>query len=259
MEKEKKKLLLVAVSVGVFLAIVISVAVLFLMPKASEAPAYSSARPITPGQQPASVDSYDLLRNNESVMGLLPAPTATASQETNFYINGEPYTSLYMETQNSDNSSQVTINIPRPSAAAVPDTPVNAPVPAQPPVTPSPPAATPRASTSPSATGTSTPNTAARPASSAQPVSASPPRNRIDYWVQTGSFTAKIRAENVRETLALKGIVSIIENREVDGKTWYRVRMGPYTSEAEANYWLTLVKTIEGFSDSQVWQSPSYR
>jgi DedD protein len=276
MDKEKKKLLLVAVSVGVFLAIAISVAVLLLMPKASEGPAYSSYPIISAGQQPASVDSYDLVRNNENILGLLPAPNATASQETNFYINGEPYASLYMETQNSDNNSQVTINIPRPSAAAVPDaTPANPQRPAQTPAatTQSPaPVATAPATTAPAAqTPQRSPTTNASSSASASPqrttttpasaavTQSAPVRSRIDYWIQTGSFTAKIRAESARETLASKGIVSLIENRDIEGTTWYRVRIGPYTTEAEANYWLALVQKLEGFSGSQVWQTPSYR
>jgi len=271
MDKEKQKLLLVAVSVGVFLAIAISVAVLFLMPIASEGAAYSSNRPVLAGQPPASVDSYDLVRSNENVLGLLPAPVATANQETNFYINGEPYASLSMESTSGENNSQVTINVPRPSAAAVPDTQVTNTQTARPPAQTAPaaaPAPAPAAVTSapraPASTpASSSPNTtAARPpaaSSNTAPANNTANRNRIDYWVQTGSFTAKIRAENVKETLAAKGIVSLIENRDVNGSTWYRVRIGPYTSEAEANYWLALVKTIEGFSESQIWQTPSYR
>jgi DedD protein len=38
----------------------------------------------------------------------------------------------------------------------------------------------------------------------------------------------------------------------VDGRIWYRVRVGPYTSENEASYWLALVKAIDGFGESQV-------
>ncbi|MCL1930397.1 MAG: SPOR domain-containing protein [Treponema sp.] len=70
--------------------------------------------------------------------------------------------------------------------------------------------------------------------------------------MQTGAFSTKIRAEGAKESLASKGITSIIDNRDIDGKTWYRVRVGPYTSETEANYWLALVKSIDGFGDSQV-------
>jgi DedD protein len=38
----------------------------------------------------------------------------------------------------------------------------------------------------------------------------------------------------------------------VDGQTWYRVRVGPYTSENEAGYWLALVRAINGFDQSQI-------
>jgi DedD protein len=80
-----------------------------------------------------------------------------------------------------------------------------------------------------------------------------------DYWVQAGSFAAKARAEDVKETLASKGITSIIENRDVNGATYFRVRIGPYTSQTEADYWLSLIKSINGFEDSQIWQSRSVR
>jgi DedD protein len=73
--------------------------------------------------------------------------------------------------------------------------------------------------------------------------------------VQTGAFSAKIRADDARELLASKGITSIVENRQINGRTWYRVRLGPYTSESEANYWLALVRSIDGFGESQVRQT----
>jgi DedD protein len=82
------------------------------------------------------------------------------------------------------------------------------------------------------------------------------PKTQQDYWVQTGAFSAKIRAEGAKESLADKGITSIIDDREVDGKTWYRVRVGPYTSETEARYWLALVQSIDGFNGSQVRSDP---
>jgi DedD protein len=73
-----------------------------------------------------------------------------------------------------------------------------------------------------------------------------------DYWIQTGAFSALVRAEDAKESLAAKGLSSIIDNREVDGKIWYRVRVGPYTSENEAGYWLVLVQAIDGFGESQI-------
>jgi DedD protein len=97
------------------------------------------------------------------------------------------------------------------------------------------------------------------PAAVAKPAAQSPAKATSDtskthnnYWVQTGAFSTKIRAEGAKESLASKGITSIIDNRDIDGKTWYRVRVGPYMSENEAKYWLALVKTIDGFTDSQI-------
>jgi DedD protein len=97
----------------------------------------------------------------------------------------------------------------------------------------------------------------ASPASSAASGASSRPRARSqeDYWIQTGAFSALVRAESAKEILASKGLVSIIDDREVEGQTWYRVRVGPYTSENEANYWLALVRAIDGFNGSQVRSS----
>lgn len=262
MEKEKKKLLLVAVSVGVFLVIIISAAILILTPKSSGTRTAFS-QPIAAGPvrtQPASVDASEMVRNADDIRGIQTPPSVSASQETNFYISGEvPVETIKIE---GDTPANVTINVPKPSAAAVPDTPAAsevrsgsavpapavsrspAPAPARPVPAAAKPAATPAARPA-----------AARPAT----VQPAPSKTHNDFWVQTGAFTAKVRAEGVKETLASKGITSIIENREVEGKTWYRVRVGPYTSETEANYWLALVKSIEGFGDSQVRQTVSVR
>jgi DedD protein len=90
------------------------------------------------------------------------------------------------------------------------------------------------------------------PAARAAPRSAAVSRAQRDYWIQTGAFSALVRAEDVKETLASKGLSSIIDDGEVDGQTWYRVRVGPYTSENEASYWLALVRAINGFDQSQI-------
>ena len=236
MKKEMKKLLLVAVSVGLFLVVIIGAAILILTPKVqTDEPAFSSSRPIPAGQvQPSNADPSQMLKDSDSIMGIQPLPVADA-QETIAPIEGD--------TRDGD---RLTINIPRPSTAAVPNTPAaSAPRPAA--------AATPAQSAEKPAAQTK-PAPAAKPAT---PAAATKARN--DYWVQTGAFTAMVRAENAKETLASKGITSIIENRQLEGQTWYRVRLGPYTSETEANYWLALVKSIDGFAESQIRQTPSMR
>ncbi|MDR0584174.1 MAG: SPOR domain-containing protein [Treponema sp.] len=255
---EKKKLLLVAVSVGVFLVVVISASILIFSPRARSETAFSASRPIASGgsgtlpaepsfPQPATVDAADMVKNTDSIRGIQTSPTANASQETNFYINGERAIGTYTVEKNDDEASaRVTINIPKPSAAAVPDAPAASPAAAKPAAAAKLPAP---AAAKPAAAKSSAP-AAAKPAQS---------KTRSDYWVQTGAFSTLVRAEGVKETLAAKGITSIVENRDVKGKTWYRVRVGPYTSETEANYWLALVRSIEGFADSQVRQTVATR
>jgi DedD protein len=264
MDMEKKKLLLVAVSVGVFLVIVIGAAILIFTPKstlpvpveASVLPPVKPPVPVesvppagseTPAPQPVSVDAADMVKNSEDVQGLqAPPPSATAIQENVFYIYGEnPNQAVRTENQ-EDAGAPLVIDVPKPSTAAVPDAP--------PPARPQPAAAPARRQPAPAAAAPSrTPPAAAKPAPAVQT------KLYDDYWVQTGSFSTKARADGVKETLASKGIGAVIENREVEGKTFYRVRVGPYTSKNEADYWLSLIKSINGFEDSQVWKSQSRR
>jgi DedD protein len=222
MEKEQKKLLLIAVSVGVFLLVTITAAIAILSPKANtQETAYTA--PYSSGRlQPATVGN-----------DIQPATTAQETKPTQIDSSAPA-----VEIIDND---RLTINIPKPTTAAVPDiqeppTPKTVAVVA-PAAKPAEKPAAPKKTTTP----------AAKPST--------PAKTTKDYWVQTGAFTAKIRAEDSRELLASKGITSIIENSEINGKTWYRVRVGPYTSENEAKYWLALVKTIDGFGDSQVRQT----
>jgi DedD protein len=284
---EKKKILLVAVSVGVFLVIIISASILIFTPKntglaaAPARPVSVETVPVQPGfspqgnnpagrvipevvespiSHPASVDAADMVRNAAGIQSIQIPPNATAIQETNFYISGEKPSESYSVT-NTNGNSRVVINVPKPSTAAVPAY-------TAPPVKPvqNLPAAKPAQVSAPVQKAQSVP--AAKPAVTAVPAPAKPaatvkstpqPKTYNDYWVQTGAFSAKIRAEGMKDTLASKGITSIIENTEVDGKSLYRVRVGPYTSENEASYWAGLVKSIDGFGDSQIRQSTSRR
>jgi DedD protein len=223
MEKEQKKLLLVAVSVGVFLLVTITAAIAILSPKANiQETAYTT--PYSSGRlQPATVGS-----------DIQPAPTVQETKPNQIDTSGPAVDII--------DNDRLTINIPKPTTAAVPDT-QESPTPART-----------VAAVAPSAKPAEKP-TAPKPAAKPAAKPSAPAKTTKDYWVQTGAFTAKIRAEDSRELLASKGITSIIENSEINGKTWYRVRVGPYTSENEAQYWLALVKTIDGFGSSQVRQT----
>jgi DedD protein len=283
---EKKKLLFVAISVGIFLVLTIGAAIIVFAPKYSSgaviAPPVGAGVTMAPplpytqvgtgaeatgrGSPPATldtpvpagtarpVDALDLVRNNVDVPGLRPLPEG-AGQQGGFHVQGQPPT-----------STETRINVPRPSTTAVPDTPPAgraAPVPTQR-VQPQPPVhVAPATRPAPAArpaptTPTPTPATLTTPAASPQrPVT--PTRAHHDYWVQTGAFSTVTNAEGVKDALASKGIASIIDNRIIDGRPLFRVRVGPYTSINEANYWLALIKSIDGFEESQIRQTETLR
>jgi DedD protein len=270
---ERKKLLFVAISVGVFLVLAIGAAILVFTPRSSPPAAATIVNPVVernatlpppisyvgPGtglDAPAHpgisqpVDAVDLVRNNADVPGLRPLPDGAGTQG-GFHVQGQP--------------AGTVITVPRPSATAVPDTPPAGRAAPQTTQTaqPRPPVqAAPAASPQPAPAATPRPAPAAQrspaPAVS-QPRPAAQTRAHDDFWVQTGAFSTVANAEGVKETLASKGIASIIDNRIIDGRPLFRVRVGPYTSISEANYWLSLIRSIDGFQDSQVRQTQSLR
>jgi DedD protein len=178
----------------------------------------------------------ELVKTFDGAQGL-QAPPEDKPQDNVFYIYGEnPDEVVTVDRSSGGAGNRLIVDVPRPAAVAVPDTPraaKPAPVPA----------------------ARQTPAAAPRPAPKA--ASPAPSKAQDNYWVQTGSFSTIARAEAVKDTLAAKGITSLVENREVQGKTYFRVRVGPYTSKNEADYWLALIKSIHGFEESLVFKTPA--
>lgn len=73
-----------------------------------------------------------------------------------------------------------------------------------------------------------------------------------EYWIQAGSYKSKTRAVNVKEELAARGVESRLTSREIDGTTYFRVRIGPYEAEGEAEKFLAWIKEVQGFESSYV-------
>ena len=69
------------------------------------------------------------------------------------------------------------------------------------------------------------PNTAIEPTKSVATDSAR-------YMLQAGSFERNADAENLKARIALSGEPARVEEAEVNGKTMYRVRLGPYENTA---------------------------
>jgi cell division protein FtsN len=97
----------------------------------------------------------------------------------------------------------------------------------------------------PSATAAAKP--AAKPsAPAAKPVSVT------EYWIQLGSYEVSARAEDMARSLEEKGLAPKITTRVVGGRTYFRVRVGPYLSKAEAQKFLGWVRAVKGFESSYI-------
>ena len=55
------------------------------------------------------------------------------------------------------------------------------------------------------------------------------------YYVQAGAYARTEEAEQQRAKLAMMGYTAKVTEREQSGRTVYRVRLGPYNTQAEAD------------------------
>jgi cell division protein FtsN len=58
------------------------------------------------------------------------------------------------------------------------------------------------------------------------------------FWIQASSFSSKINAEDLKTALTKENFVSeIFTFTDNKNNLFYRVRIGPYTTKSEAEYW----------------------
>ena len=70
------------------------------------------------------------------------------------------------------------------------------------------------------------------------------------YWVQVGSYATTDAAEKTKKDLAAKGYTSSIQSITANGKTYHRVKVGPYASKTEVDSILPKIKALPGMGDS---------
>jgi cell division protein FtsN len=54
-----------------------------------------------------------------------------------------------------------------------------------------------------------------------------------EYWLQTGAYKVQEEAQRQKAMLAMQGLEALISEREVDGATLWRVRVGPFAGQGE--------------------------
>ncbi|MCL2481149.1 MAG: SPOR domain-containing protein [Spirochaetaceae bacterium] len=80
-----------------------------------------------------------------------------------------------------------------------------------------------------------------------------------EYWIQTNSFSTIARAEEERKVITAKGFPAVVQTKVSGDKTFYRVRVGSYSTRAEAEKFLYWIKDIKGFEGSQIYEVTAQR
>lgn len=71
------------------------------------------------------------------------------------------------------------------------------------------------------------------------------------FWVQVASYANKKSADDAREILESSKLpCEVLTYTDSKGKLFYRVRVGSYTTESEAKYWMTRIQAIDQFAKS---------
>lgn len=272
MSDNSRKFLWLAVAVSVFTLVVLGAAFLiFSIPKSS-------------GQAPFSLGRKAEPRTEEPGDYLADLPSETPAAETTGTTSAGDIVIVYGNDPNSQTSgtqpsapSTTTIIVAPPAA------PSSSPVPSPAPATP---ATSPKDSKAPVATKSPTPSSGAVPAIKTTPPAATPATTAAkttpkaapqppaattapaatataaktatspagDFWIQAGSFSVKENADSLKATIQGKSLPAVVGVKDINGKSYYTVKIGPYHSREEATKWLSAVKAVEGAGKSFVTQ-----
>ncbi|MGL4987564.1 MAG: SPOR domain-containing protein [Treponemataceae bacterium] len=93
-----------------------------------------------------------------------------------------------------------------------------------------------------------TPRPAPKKPAVQKPVAA--PSYFLEYWIQAGSYTDRVRADEAREELTKNNYNSEIFTKTIDGVLRYRVRVGPYLKKVEAEDAVLTIKNTTSFEGS---------
>ena len=74
---------------------------------------------------------------------------------------------------------------------------------------------------------------------------------QTQYWVQVTALTSRKSADTAREVLDENKITAdVFTYTDAKGQLFYRVRVGPYTTKSEAEYWQAKIARIDTFKNT---------
>ena len=265
---EQKKTLWIIAAVGVFLLVVLGVPAILHYPSRNPVPAYASISPVekktsqggwtkpAADVEAAKVNDLVVLADNATIYSQnteIPSGNGTTIDLNALKNDLVTDTQLQAQPQNIN----ITVNIPETKeevkVASKTETPyvakeepvVNtvktvqkAEVKAE------------KTAKAPKTNAVANANTQkAAPAPKAEP-------KKTQYWVQVAAYSNKKGAEGARTILDENKIPSdIFTYRDNKDKLYYRVRVGPYTTKSEAEYWRTRIikiSDIDNANDSYI-------
>jgi DedD protein len=244
---ERQKIFWVVLSVSVFVVVVLVVGVFLLRqkPQASLASATPTVTPLAdPGTQVYEYQASPSAASSQQGTG----NQAGGNTETMHFYIGEGES----KGGTGQNGSAAAPSGTAPSGGA---TAPKAGSTTAPGASGSAPAAVTAAPATPATTGTSR-NVPGLPQSTVAKATPAPrPAPRVtEYWIQTGSYKSQTKAEDLASLLGDKGLSGRVFSYAAQGNTWYRVRVGPYTSKGEADKFLADVKKLQGLASSFISQ-----
>ena len=281
---EQKKTLWIIAAVGVFLLVVLGVPAILHYPSRNPVPAYASISPvekINPSSgwtkpsadisAPASVTAQDVSAAKVSDLVVLADNATVYSQNTS--SNGATTidlnslkNELINEAQNpaQPQNINITVNIPEGKTTETKTviTPYTEQLAAKPVESPAKSNVTSNASSNVVKTVQKSETKAVKPAKTTSAPAAAPAKvekaeaKKTQFWVQVAAYSNKKGAEGARSVLDANKIPSdIFTYRDNKDKLYYRVRVGPYTTKSEAEYWRTKIvkiKEIDNANDSYI-------
>lgn len=236
---EQQKLLWTILSVGILILILLGAGMFFFLPS----------------------DSTGLAQNGKTTEWTKAASTAPKDTPA---PAAPPQASKPEIKKTPVQPSPAPKTTPEPSAAPAPKT-AQAPAPKQattpaPKATPAPatkPATTttqqapkPAASTQPAAKPAQPQTQTAKPAQTPAAKPAASTAAKGSFWIQVGSYATMDAADKTKKELSAKGYTSSIQTIAKDGKTYHRVKIGPYASRSEVDTLLPKIKALPGMGGS---------
>jgi DedD protein len=250
---EGKKALWVVFSIALVLVVILAGGLFLLRPRQAK-PVEAAAPAPRPSIQ--GYDPYEYVRGASEPPGLAPTP---AEPQPSLIVVGEkpgsasgaPAPSEPLETAPPPPKSALALQ-PQPLVASVP-----AKAEPRPAVKPAADLAVPAAR--PAAKAAAKPAARVVAKAAAKPAPKPKAARVTEYWIQAGSFSSASRADEVTRSLEERGLAARTSTRDLNGKTHFRVRIGPYSSKEEAEKFLAWVRALKGFESSYISMVASRR